>query len=46
MFSLTTNENYAIVVYENGRKREMDFCLRGKGCEARSSQTATLKLRS
>jgi len=24
-----------------GGKREMDFCPRGKGCEARSSQTAT-----
>ena len=38
---MTSKAIYVIVVYENERKREMDFCLRGKGSEARSSQTAT-----
>ena len=29
-----------MVVYENGRKREMDFCLRGDESEADSHATA------
>jgi len=38
---LTCEATYVIVVYENGRKRKMDFCLSGNGIEVRSSQTAT-----